>query len=89
MFRKPCILRHRWPRAVKVFSSKHEIHIVKHVFVLCCKFGGFTKTLYFTASVALSPAGEYNRGIEYKSRFEGLPLGSTKWLAMCFVGKAL
>ena len=81
MFRKPCILRHRWLGDAKVFSSKHELPIVKHVFVLCCKFGGFTKTLYFTASVALSPAGEYNWGYIYICRFATKPLGE---ITVCF-----
>jgi hypothetical protein len=89
MFRKPCILRLRWPRVQNIFSPKHEIPVGITDSCGFSKIGGFTKTLYFTIAVAMSRAGEYNRGIQYKSRFEGFPLGSTKWLAKCFVGRAL
>ena len=74
---------------VNLFSPKHASQLGINIFVFFCKIGGFTKTLYFTSGGAMSRKGEYNRGIEYKSRFEGFPLGSAKWLAKCFVGRAL
>ncbi len=75
MFRKPCILRLRWPRVQNLFSPKHEIPVGITDSCGFSKIGGFTKTLYFTIAVAMSRAGEYNRGYNINPDLRDSPWG--------------